>query len=191
MEFRKMGWIEVICGPMFAGKTEELIRRIRRLEIANKKVLVFKPLIDTRYSQSEIVSHNFSKSKAIPIAKASEIFDYLVDGVDCIVIDEAQFFDNEIVDIVDYLADQEIRIIIAGLDRDFRGKPFGPMPYLLAIAEEVTKLTAICMVSGDVATRTQRIINGKEAKESDPIIIIGANEKYEPRSRKYHKVLKG
>lgn len=186
----KIGSIEVICGPMFAGKTEELIRRIKRLEYAKKNILIFKPCIDNRYDINNLVSHNMSKTPCISINKSNDIFDYLSENIDAIIIDEAQFFDDEIIDIIDYLADQGIRVIIAGLDRDFKGKPFGPMPYILAIAEKVDKLSAICMVSGLEATRTQRLINGVEASEDDPIVLVGTSEKYEPRSRIYHKVLK-
>lgn len=183
------GWIEVICGPMFAGKTEEIIRRIRRLEYAKKNVLVFKPTIDDRYSNEEIVSHNNTKAKSINISSAMMVLDYVDEHTDAVVIDEAQFFDEAIVDVAEHLADRGIRVIIGGLDRNFRGDPFGPMPKLLAIAEFVTKLTAICVKSGQPATRTQRLINGKPAKYDDPIVLIGASESYEPRSREYHEVL--
>jgi thymidine kinase len=182
------GWIEVVCGPMFAGKTEEIIRRIRRLEYAKKTVLVFKPSIDNRYSESEIVSHNKTKAKSININKAKEILDYVKEGVDAVVIDEAQFLDNDVIWVSEVLADRGIRVIIGGLDRDFRGEPFGPMPQLLAIAEFVQKLTAVCVVSGQPATRTQRLINGKPASFDDPIVLVGAAEAYEPRSRDCHEV---
>lgn len=184
------GFIEVVCGPMFAGKTEELIRRIKRLEYAKKNVLVFKPTIDNRYStESELVSHNLSKKPSILINKANEILNYITDDIDAVIIDEGQFFDNEIVSIVEMLADKGLRVIVGGLDRDFRGEPFGPMPELLALAEVVTKLTAICVVSGEPATRTQRLINGKPAHYNDPQILVGANESYEPRSRHCHEVI--
>lgn len=182
------GWIEVVCGPMFAGKTEEIIRRIRRLEYAKKTVLVFKPSIDNRYSESEIVSHNKTKAKSININKAKEVLDYVKEGVDAVVIDEAQFLDNDVIWVSEVLADRGIRVIIGGLDRDFRGEPFGPMPQLLAIAEFVQKLTAVCVVSGQPATRTQRLINGKPASFDDPIVLVGAAEAYEPRSRDCHEV---
>ena len=184
----KNGFIEVVCGPMFAGKTEELIRRIKRLEYAKQSVLVFKPKIDTRYAVNEIVSHNLSKKPSILIENSSEILDYISESVDAIVIDEVQFFDFDIVEILENLADQGIRVIVGGLDRDFRGEPFGPMPELLARAEFVTKLTAICVKSGLPATRTQRIINGEPAQHGDPTIMVGADETYEPRSRHYHEV---
>jgi thymidine kinase len=184
----KNGFIEVVCGPMFAGKTEELIRRIKRLEYAKQNVLVFKPRIDNRYAQGEIVSHNLSKKPSIIIDKASEILDYIHEDVDAVVVDEVQFLDFDIIQIAEDLADLGIRVIVGGLDSDFRGIPFGPMPELLARAEFVTKLTAICVKSGLPATRTQRIINGKPAHFNDPIILVGANESYEPRSRHYHEV---
>ncbi|VEU79657.1 Thymidine kinase [Haploplasma axanthum] len=182
------GYIEVVCGPMFAGKTEELIRRINRLEYAKQKYLIFKPAVDDRYSETAIVSHNKNQKQAINIKNSSEIFDYLENDVEVVVIDEAQFFDEGIVKIADKLADKGIRVIVGGLDRDFKGDPFGPMPQLLAIAEFVTKLTAICSVSGMPATRTQRLINGEPAKYDDPIVLIGATESYEPRSRNNHQV---
>ncbi|MDR2822073.1 MAG: thymidine kinase [Acholeplasmatales bacterium] len=187
--FNSQGYIEVVCGPMFAGKTEELIRRIKRLEYANKEVQVFKPVIDDRYSTlGEIVSHNLSKKPSILITNAEEIFAHLNENTSVVVIDEAQFFDNSIVGVCEELADRGIRVICGGLDRDFRGEPFGPMPFLLTIAEVVTKLTAICVKSGLPATRTQRMINGKPAKYTDPLILIGAKESYEPRARHCHEV---
>lgn len=184
----KNGFIEVVCGPMFAGKTEELIRRIKRLEYAKQNVLVFKPKIDIRYEKEEIVSHNMSKKPSIIIDKSIEVLSYIKEDTDAVVIDEVQFFDHDIVQIAEDLADKGIRVIVGGLDRDFRGEPFGPMPALLARAEFVTKLTAICVKSGLPATRTQRIIDGKPANYSDPTILVGANESYEPRSRHYHEV---
>ncbi|QWB96040.1 thymidine kinase [Mycoplasmatota bacterium] len=184
----KNGFIEVVCGPMFAGKTEELIRRIKRLEYAKQNVLVFKPAIDDRYAKEEIVSHNLSKKPSIIIEKSEEVLTHINKEVDAVVIDEVQFFDNGIIQIAENLADQGVRVIVGGLDRDFRGEPFGPMPELLARAEFVTKLTAICVKSGLPATRTQRIINGKPANYSDPTILVGANESYEPRSRHFHEV---
>lgn len=182
------GFIEVVCGPMFAGKTEELIRRIKRLEYAKQNVIVFKPKIDTRYDVNEIVSHNLSKKPSIVIDKSSEIYKYIKEDTQAIVIDEVQFFDFGIIEIADSLADKGLRVIVGGLDRDFRGEPFGPMPKLLAKAEFVSKLTAICVKSGLPATRTQRIVNGKPANYNEPTILVGANESYEPRSRQYHEV---
>ncbi len=186
----KTGWIEVITGPMFAGKSEELIRRVKRLEYAHKKMLVFKPRIDNRYSDCEIVSHSKYRTKSINIERAHDILSYLYEGLDAVIIDEVQFLDSEIIEIVEQLADKGLRVIVAGLDRDFRGEPFKNMPELLALAEDVTKLTAICMCCGAPATRTQRIVNGIPASYDDPIIIVGASEAYEPRCRHCHVVKK-
>lgn len=188
-ETRQGGSIEVICGPMFAGKTEEIIRRVRRLHYAKKNVLVFKPKIDNRYAEDYIVSHNKSATEAINVEKARDILSLVQPLTHAVVIDEAQFFDFDIIHVVNELADAGKRVIIGGLDNDFRGEPFGPMPFLLALAESVTKLTAICVVSGEPATRTQRLINGKPASYDDPIVLIGASESYEPRSRQHHVVL--
>ena len=187
----KEGWIEVICGCMFAGKTEELLRRVRRIEYAKKDVIVFKPQIDNRYSENEVVSHNNTKTKSVNISKSSDIHNYLKDRFPyAIVIDEIQFLDEGVIDVCNYYANKGVRVICAGLDKDFRGEPFGVMPKLLAIAERVTKLDAICQVCGGIATRTQRIINGKPAYYDDPVILVGAKEQYEARCRHCHIVLK-
>ena len=186
----KKGWIEVITGPMFAGKSEELIRRIKRLEYAHKKTLVFKPKIDNRYSENEIVSHSKIKTRSINIETAQDILKYVDRDTEAVVIDEVQFLDHEIVHVVEDLANRGIRVIVAGLDRDFRGEPFQNIPELLALAEDVTKLTAICMRCGAPATRTQRLVNGEPASYDDPIIIVGASESYEPRCRHCHEVKK-
>ena len=183
------GRIEVICGPMFAGKTEELIRRVTRMEYAHKSFLVFKPLIDNRYSQDEVVSHSKYKKKAINIKEAKEILPYVTDDIQAVVVDEVQFFDESMIDVLSYLAGKGLRVICAGLDLDFKAKPFGIIPSLLAIAEDVTKLTAICMCCGEEATRTQRIIDGHEAYDDDPVVLVGAKESYEARCRRCHKVL--
>jgi|SRR5690554_2488436 len=185
----KDGWIEVICGSMFAGKTEELIRRIKRLQYAKKNILVFKPILDERYSIDEVVSHNGSSIKSIAIETPKEILIHIDGRVDAIAIDEVQFFDKSIVRIIDYLADKGIRVIVAGLDRDFRGEPFGSMPEILTKGEFVTKLTAICSVCGAPATRTQRLVDNKPASYNDPIVLVGASESYEPRCRHCHQVL--
>lgn len=185
------GWIEVICGSMFSGKSEELIRRIRRVQFAKQKIVVFKPEIDDRYSEEAVVSHNGTTVIATPIRHSNQITAHITDDCDVIAIDEAQFFDEEIVDVVMHLADRGFRIIIAGLDQDFRGEPFGPMPRLMAVAEHVTKLQAVCTVCGSPSSRTQRLINGKPAHYDDPIILVGASEAYEPRCRKHHEVPKG
>jgi thymidine kinase len=185
---QKGGWIEVITGPMFAGKTEELLRRVKRLEYAKKNIVVFKPLIDDRYSENEVVSHNKNKTKSVNISKASEIFDHVTKDTDVVAIDEIQFLDEESVKICEFLASKGVRVIVSGLDKEFRGEPFSFMPKLLAIAEYVTKLTAVCVKCGAPATRTQRIVNGKPAKYNDPIVLIGAEESYEARCRVCHKV---
>ncbi|MBN2395121.1 MAG: thymidine kinase [Candidatus Atribacteria bacterium] len=182
------GSIEVICGSMFSGKSEELIRRVRRVQIAKKKIEVYKPAIDYRYHIQYIFSHNGSKIKAMCVEKAKEILNLTKEDADVIAIDEAQFFDSEIVPVCQALADQGKRIIVAGLDQDFRGEPFGSMPELMAVAEYVDKLHAICMVCGRTASRTQRLVNGKPADYDDPTILIGANESYEARCRHCHQV---
>ena len=185
----KAGWIEVIVGSMYAGKTEEFLRRIRRVHYAKKDILVFKPKIDNRYSTSEIVSHNNTKVKSIEILTASEIYEYVKDYFPyAIAIDEVQFLDSDVIDLAEYLADHGVRVILAGLDKNFRGEPFGVVPELLARAEFVTKLEAICQVCGAPATRTQRIINGEPASYNDPTILIGAKEHYEARCRHCHIV---
>jgi len=190
MEF-KAGWIEVIAGCMYAGKTEELLRRVRRIEYAKKSVIVFKPTIDNRYSNDEVVSHNKNKTKSINILKANDIYNYVVEPYPyAIVIDEVQFMDEEILDVCNFYANKGVRVICAGLDKDFRGEPFGIMPEILAMAEKVTKLDAICSVCGGIATRTQRIIDGKPAYYDDPVIMVGAKEQYEARCRHCHVVLK-
>lgn len=183
------GWIEVICGCMFAGKTEELIRRINVLSYARKNILVFKPKIDDRYSTTEIASHAGSKVPCIVISEAKEILDHVNYDTDVVAIDEVQFFDADVVDICEYLADSGLRVMVAGLDKDFRGEPFGVLPDLLTRAEFVTKLTAVCAKCGAPATRTQRIINGKPASFNDPIVLVGAKEAYEPRCRHCHEIV--
>lgn len=182
------GWIEVICGSMFAGKSEELIRRVRTLSFSNKNIIAFKPAIDDRYSIDEIASHAGERYKAYAINKAQDILKYIKEDTNIVAIDEVQFFDKSIIEIIEDMANKGIRVIVAGLDKDFRGEPFGIMPELLARAEFVTKLSACCKVCGQGATRTQRIINGKPAYYEDPIILVGANESYEARCRKHHEV---
>ena len=186
----KEGWIEVIAGSMYAGKTEELLRRIRRIEYAKKDVVVFKPCIDNRYSNDEVVSHNNSRVKSVNISEASEIYNHLEGELPfAIAIDEVQFLDKEVINVCEHFANKGVRVIAAGLDKDFRGEPFGVMPELLARAEYVTKLSAICQVCGAPATRTQRLINGVPARYDDPIILVGAKEQYEARCRHCHVVL--
>lgn len=192
MELRgRDGWIEVICGSMFAGKTEELIRRITRIKFAKKDVLVFKPVIDDRYSYSEVVSHSQRKVKSIPVVDSKAIQEYMNNLSKlpyAVCIDEAQFFDRGLLDLCESLANKGVRVIVAGLDLDFRGEPFGIMPDILSRAEYITKLQAICQICGDPATRTQRLIDGKPANYNDPIILVSAQEKYEARCRHCHQV---
>ena len=182
------GSIEVVCGSMFSGKTDELIRRLVRATIAKQKVQVFKPAIDIRYAVEKVTSHTGSNFDAIPIQKATEILSKLDKDTTVVGIDEAQFFDPEIVSVAQELASRGIRVLAAGLDMDFRGEPFGPMPLLMSMAESVDKLHAICMVCGDDASRTQRLVNGNPARYDDPIVIVGASEMYEARCRAHHKV---
>lgn len=182
------GWIELICGSMFSGKTEELIRRVRRAQIARQRVQVFKPKLDDRYSATEVASHDGLHFEAEVIEKAAEILEKLRPDTNVVAIDEAQFLDWTIADVARLLADRGLRVIITGLDLDFRGEPFGPMPLLLAEAEMVDKLHAICVVCGAPASRTQRLINGQPAHYNDPVILVGASEVYEARCRDCHQV---
>lgn len=184
------GRVEVICGSMFCGKTEELIRRVRRAAIAKQAVQVFKPTLDNRYHVQNVTSHDGQNFEAQTITEPSEILNQLKPETTVIAIDEVQFFSNDIVGIVETLADKGLRIILAGLDMDFRGEPFGPMPRLLCGAEEVTKLHAICLICGEPASRTQRLVNGEPAHFNDPIIMVGAQETYEARCREHHIVPK-
>jgi thymidine kinase len=183
------GYIEVISGCMFAGKTEELIRRIKTLEFAKKNVLVFKPAIDNRYSNTKVVSHAGSSVESIVVPDARSILDFVKDDTDVVAIDEIQFFDEDVLLVCDYLAKKGLRVMAAGLDTDFRAEPFGVMPRLITDAEFVTKLTAVCMKCGAPATRTQRLVNGRPAQYTDPIIMVGAAEAYEARCRHCHEVI--
>ena len=185
---RMTGSVEVICGSMFSGKTDELIRRLRRATIARQHVQVFKPAIDFRYAIEAVTSHAGTNYAAIPVKDAEDIRHHLDGDVTVVAIDEAQFFDDDIIPLVDELAAEKIRVIVAGLDTDFRGEPFGPMPELMARAEHVDKLQAICMVCGEPASRTQRLVNGKPARFNDPVVIVGAAEMYEARCRAHHEV---
>lgn len=182
------GRIEVICGSMFCGKTEELIRRIRRAMIARQKIQVFKPSIDDRFGVQSVTSHTGQALEALPIRGPAELMDKLAPDTTVVAIDEAQFFSSDIVAVVETLASRGVRVIIAGLDMDFRGEPFGAMPELMSRAEEVTKLHAICVVCGEEACRTQRLVNGEPARAGDPIILVGASERYEARCRTHHMV---
>lgn len=183
------GWIEVICGSMFCGKTEELIRRVRRAQIARQKVQLFKPAIDTRYAKREVTSHNGMQAEAVPVESVAQLQTLIEQDTTVVALDETQFFDDTIITLCDKLAVQGTRVIVAGLDMDFRGEPFGPMPTLMARAERVDKLQAICVVCGGPASRTQRLINGQPAAYNDPIILVGASEVYEARCRGCHKVI--
>jgi len=182
------GWIELICGSMFSGKSEEMIRRLRRAEIAKQKVQVFKPKLDARYEAEKVSSHSGHHFRATVVEDAAEIEALIEEDVDVIGIDEVQFFDWKIAELCERLADAGHRVILAGLDMDFRGEPFGPMPLLMAQAEVVNKLQAICMVCGAPASRTQRLIDGRPANYDDPVIMVGASEVYEARCRRHHEV---
>lgn len=184
----QIGSLEVITGSMFCGKTDELIRRLRRAKIAKQKIQVFKPRIDTRYAEAKVTSHAGSEFDAEPVDKAADIRSRLANDTTVVGIDEAQFLDAEIVSVVNYLADKGLRVIVTGLDTDFRGEPFGSMPALTAQAERVDKLHAICMVCGKDASRTQRLVDGKPAHYNDPVVIVGASELYEARCREHHEV---
>lgn len=185
---KKPGWIEVVCGSMFSGKSEELIRRVKRANIARQNVQVFKPKIDDRYHQTAVVSHSGDKTDAVAVSSVEEILNSILPDTEVIAIDEVQFFDMKVVTLCQDMADRGMRVIVAGLDQDFRGEPFGPTPQLLAIAEYVTKLQAICSVCGSPANRNQRLINGQPAGYDDPVILVGASEAYEARCRHCHEV---
>ena len=183
------GWIEVICGVMFSGKSEELIRRVRRAMIARKSVQVFKSHLDERYSGIyQVSSHDGRTTEAVPVDTPEQIFRELHADTQVIAIDEAQFLDESIVDLVTSLAARGKRVILAGTDTDFRGEPFGPMPQLLAVAEVVDKLHAICVICGNPASRNQRLIGGQPARYDSPTIMVGGDESYEARCRSCHSV---
>ena len=180
------GWLEVICGPMFSGKSEEMIRRLRRAEIAGQRVVIFKPLIDDRYDATDVVSHAGARMRAVPIASVSELAERAA-GPDVVGIDEAQFLGDGIVSCALDLADRGTRVVVAGLDQDFRRLPFGPMPELLAHAEFVDKLQAVCHRCGGPATTTQRLVDGRPAPYSGETVVVGAEEQYEARCRGCHE----
>ena len=182
------GWIELVCGSMFSGKTEELIRRVKRAQIARQKVQVFKPALDDRYGIEHVSSHNGLQVEAVPVANARDLLPLTDADTDVVAIDEVQFFDWEIAGVCNALADHGKRVVLAGLDTDFRGEPFGPIPLLMAQAEQVDKLSAICVICGGPACRTQRLIDGHPARYDDPVIKVGANELYEARCRHCHVV---
>ncbi len=171
------GWIEVICGSMFSGKTEELIRRLKRAQIANQQVEIFKPAIDTRYHDTDVVSHDANRIRSTPVLASQNIL-LLVEQAAVIGIDEAQFFDAELPNVVEALAQQGVRVIVAGLDMDFRGQPFGPMPALLAKADYITKLHAICIRCGNIANYSYRLTDEEQR------VLLGEKSRYEPRCRK-------
>ena len=181
----QFGWIEVICGSMFSGKTEELIRRLKRAEFAKQKVEIFKPMVDTRYDEENVVSHNKNSITSTPVPAAANIR-ILADTCDVVGIDEAQFFDDEIVSVCNDLANKGIRVIVAGLDMDFKGNPFGPMPNLMATAEYVTKVHAVCTKTGNLAHYSHR------KSSEDDLVVLGEIENYEPLSRSaFYKATKG
>ncbi len=204
--FFQPGHLEVVCGPMFSGKSEELIRRVTRALIAKQQVKVFKPAIDDRYHSTQIASHAGRMAEALAVRDSDHAREHLglapkealfglaapvtteIPLPQVVAFDEAQFFDAGVVPLALELAGAGVRVILAGLDTDFRGEPFGPMPEMLARAEHVEKLTAVCVVCGAPATRTQRLVNGKPAHYADPIILVGASESYEPRCRAHHEV---
>ncbi len=175
----KTGWIEVICGPMFSGKSEELIKRIRRAQIAKRRVQIFKHGIDSRYDASDIVSHSQQKMPGIALTRVEDILDMVDDRTELVAIDEGQFFDGHLVEVANKLANLGKRVIVAGLDLDYRGVPFGPMPQLMCSAEYVTKQLAICMTCGDPANFTQRLTGATDQ------ILVGASETYEARCRRH------
>jgi thymidine kinase len=182
------GTLEVICGSMFSGKSEELIRRVRRAEIAKQSVQVFKPSIDNRFSSHSVASHSGLMRDAVAVSDVEQLAAAIRPETTVLAIDEVQFFDLSVSDLCRRLADKGLRVIVAGLDQNFRGEPFGPMPRLMAEAEVVDKLQAICVVCGSPASRTQRLIDGRPACYDDPVILVGASEVYEARCRHCHEV---
>jgi thymidine kinase len=183
------GWVEVVTGVMFSGKSEELLRRVRRATIAEKSVRVFKSHLDDRYDDvQKVTSHDGTVIEAVPISESREIAEHVRPDTDVVAVDEAQFLDGGIVGVANALADQGRRVIVAGTDMDFRGEPFGPMPELLAVAEKIDKLHAICVRCGELATRNQRLVEGRPAPAEGPTIQVGGGETYEARCRECHEV---
>ena len=174
---RHTGWIEVICGPMFSGKTEELIRRLRLAQIAKQRVQIFKAAMDNRYHDEFITSHSDQKFTCTPVSRASEMLEKLGDSTRVVGVDEAQFFGDEVIEVCDKLANRGLRVVVSGLDQDYLGRPFGPMPKLLSIAESILKLKAVCMVCGGQATKSQRLTTEKDQ------VVVGSGEHYEARCR--------
>lgn len=188
MLIREASWLEVIAGSMFSGKSEELIRRVKRAAIAKQSVLVFKPALDYRYGVEKVAAHNGLRIDCVPISEPEDILRQVNEKVDVVAIDEVQFFSPVIIPVCQSLVRAGKRVIAAGLDQDFRGEPFGSVPILMALAEQVTKLNAICVVCGKPASRTQRLIDGAPARYDEPIILIGATENYEARCSRCHQV---
>ena len=189
--FFSAGWVHVICGCMFCGKTDEMLRLLRRFAIAGRRVVLVKPRLDTRSDDATVISRSGANHPAVAVDHSSEIEGlHEVADADIVAIEEGQFFDEGLPDVVERLADSGKQVLVTGLDRDFRGVPFGPMPRLMALADQVTKLTAICMVCGEQATRTQRLIDGHPARADSPLIVIGGmgDETYEARCRLHHEV---
>ena len=187
--FYTSGWVHVICGCMFCGKTDEMLRLLRRFAIAGRQVVLIKPRLDTRSNDTTVVSRSGANHLAVSVSDSREI-DAVVNDADIVAIEEGQFFDEGLPEVIERLANAGKQVLVTGLDRDFRGIPFGPMPRLMALADQVTKLTAICMVCGEQATRTQRLIDGKPASADSPLIVIGGmgDETYEARCRLHHEV---
>jgi len=180
------GWLEVICGPMFSGKSEEMIRRLRRAEIAGQRVVIFKPRIDDRYGAADVVSHAGARMRGVPVSSVAEVLAH-AEGFDVVGIDEVQFFEPSIVAVALGLADRGVRVVVAGLDQDFRRLPFGPIPELLSHAEFVDKLQAVCHRCGGPATTTQRLVDGRPAPYSGETVLVGTAEQYEARCRGCHE----
>ncbi|HEX2142038.1 MAG TPA: thymidine kinase [Candidatus Limnocylindria bacterium] len=187
--FYTTGWVHVICGCMFCGKTDEMLRLLRRFSIAGRSVILVKPRLDTRTDEATVVSRSGAQHDAVTVDDATQI-PGVVDDADIVAIEEGQFWDERLPDVVEQLADSGKQVVVTGLDRDFRGVPFGAMPRLMAMADQVTKLTAICMVCGEPATRTQRLIDGEPASSDSPLIVIGGmgDDRYEARCRLHHEV---
>jgi thymidine kinase len=187
--FYTSGWVHVICGCMFCGKTDEMLRLLRRFAIAGRQVVLIKPQVDTRTAEETVVSRSGAQHRAVTVGSAAEI-EAVVEKADIVAIEEGQFWDEELPDVVERLADAGKQVVVTGLDQDYRAHPFGPMPILMALADQVTKLTAICMVCGEPATRTQRLIDGQPAPVDSPLIMVGGmgDEKYEARCRQHHEV---
>lgn len=187
--FYTAGWVHVICGCMFCGKTDEMLRLLRRFSIAGRKVVLVKPRLDTRTDAGTVISRSGAQHQAFSVDHSRQI-EALIGDADIVAIEEGQFFDDGLPEVVERLADAGKQVLVTGLDQDFRGIPFGPMPRLMALADQVTKLTAICVRCGEPATRTQRLIDGQPAPADSPLIVIGGvgDEKYEARCRLHHEV---